>query len=321
MSADRARTMGTSFGLTAILLWASTIAFGRSLTESLGTITTALMVFSIGGTVSVIWLTARGELRTSVVGLRRRYLFGCGALFVVNQISMFIAVGSAVDRLQVLEIGLINYLWPMLTVLLSVPILRMRPGPLLIPGAVVGTLGIGLAMTQNQPIAWATFRDSLVTDPLPYATALIAALTWGLYSNLSRRWGGDSEKGAVPLFLVATAIILALWRFGVVETTVWTPRTCVELAFIVLAMNGAYMLWEFAMRRGDMVLVASASYVTPLLSTFISVLYLGVTTGPKLWIGCALIILGAVTCKLSLSERESVDIGEATRSNIADTKV
>jgi drug/metabolite transporter (DMT)-like permease len=321
MSTNRARTMGTSFGLTAILLWASTIAFGRSLTESLGTITSALMVFSIGGTVSVVWLAVRGELHTSVAGLSRRYLFGCGALFVANQISMFIAVGSAVDRLQVLEIGLINYLWPMLTVLLSVPILRMRPGPLLIPGALVGTLGIGLAMTQNQPIAWATFRDSLITDPLPYATALIAALTWGLYSNLSRRWGGESEKGAVPIFLVATAVVLALWRIGVIETTVWTPRACLELAFIVVAMNSAYMLWEFAMRRGDMVLVASASYVTPMLSTFISVLYLGVSTGPKLWVGCALIVLGAVTCKLSLREPTPVDIGEATLSTMTDAKV
>ena len=54
------------------------------------------------------------------------------------------------------------------------------------------------------------------------------------------------------------------------------------------------------MRRGDAVLVAAASYFTPLLSTIFTCLYLGVRVGPRLWVGCLLVLGGAVLCKLSV---------------------
>jgi drug/metabolite transporter (DMT)-like permease len=56
------------------------------------------------------------------------------------------------------------------------------------------------------------------------------------------------------------------------------------------------------MRKGDIILVASGSYLTPLLSTIVSILYLGTAAGARLWIGCALVIIGAITCKLAVHE-------------------
>jgi drug/metabolite transporter (DMT)-like permease len=48
------------------------------------------------------------------------YLWGCGLLFVVYEICLSVAVGLAHDRSQAMEIGLINYLWPSLTIVLAV---------------------------------------------------------------------------------------------------------------------------------------------------------------------------------------------------------
>jgi drug/metabolite transporter (DMT)-like permease len=47
------------------------------------------------------------------------------------------------------------------------------------------------------------------------------------------------------------------------------------------------------MREGDVVLVASCSYLTPFLSTVVSCLYLRVLPGRSLWFGCLLIIAGS----------------------------
>jgi drug/metabolite transporter (DMT)-like permease len=55
-----------------------------------------------------------------------------------------------------------------------------------------------------------------------------------------------------------------------------------------------YDLWDAAMRQGNLPLVASASYLTPLLSTLVSCVYLAVIPGAQLWIGCALIIAGSL---------------------------
>ncbi len=57
------------------------------------------------------------------------------------------------------------------------------------------------------------------------------------------------------------------------------------------------------MRRGQMVFVASFSYLLPLFSTGIISLYLHIRLTPALWLGCALVIAGAVLCKHSVVEQ------------------
>jgi drug/metabolite transporter (DMT)-like permease len=54
-----------------------------------------------------------------------------------------------------------------------------------------------------------------------------------------------------------------------------------------------------------LVWVAALSYFIPILSTLISVLYLGIATGPRVWIGCALVAAGSVICKYSVIERKA----------------
>jgi drug/metabolite transporter (DMT)-like permease len=76
-----------------------------------------------------------------------------------------------------------------------------------------------------------------------------------------------------------------------------------ELAYMaVFPTILAYAFWDAAMRKGNATLVASLSYLTPLLSIIIGALYLGVGTGWNLWAGCLLVIAGSVTCKLSVEE-------------------
>jgi drug/metabolite transporter (DMT)-like permease len=56
------------------------------------------------------------------------------------------------------------------------------------------------------------------------------------------------------------------------------------------------------MRKGRIILVASLSYLTPLLSAIIATTYLGVRAGWNLWMGCMLVVAGAAVCKLSVNE-------------------
>jgi drug/metabolite transporter (DMT)-like permease len=77
----------------------------------------------------------------------------------------------------------------------------------------------------------------------------------------------------------------------------------VELAYMaVFPTILAYTFWDTAMRRGNMILVASLSYLTPLLSIIIGSMYLGVGIGWYLVAGCLLVIAGSLVCKLSVEE-------------------
>ncbi|MEA3453971.1 MAG: EamA family transporter, partial [Candidatus Caldatribacteriota bacterium] len=130
------------------------------------------------------------------------------------------------------------------------------------------------------------------------------AISWGLYSNLVRRWAGHTEGGAVPLFLLVTGLILTTIRFMFPEESSWTPRVVVELLYMsIFPTFLAYFFWDRAMRKGKIILVASLSYFTPLLSIIISSLYLQVAVKANLWIACGLVIAGAVICKFSIIDR------------------
>ncbi|MGB9022784.1 MAG: EamA family transporter, partial [Candidatus Bathyarchaeia archaeon] len=142
------RTRGTLQGLLALLFWGSTIAFSRSLTEQLGTLTAASYIFLLAGGLSCAYVVVSGRFGR-LAHLSRTYLTGCGALFIIYMASLYVAIGTATNRLQVLEVGLVNYLWPTLTLLLAVPILKSRARATLIPGCLLAFGGVLLAAAET----------------------------------------------------------------------------------------------------------------------------------------------------------------------------
>lgn len=295
----------TLLGLIAILLWSTTIAFSRSLTEQLGTFTTAALIYTLAGFFGLLYLSLQSGGISSLRKLPRLYLFGCGALFVAYITLLYLAIGFAANRTQVLTIGLINYLWPGFSLMFSIPILGRKAKPLLPAGILIAFGGIWLSTYSGSNLSSLSIisgADSWV----PYGLALLASISWGLYTNLSRRWAANHDGGGVPLFLLASGLLLTVFRLTSPETAHWSQMTGIHLAYMALLPGMlAYILWDIAVRKGEIILVASLSYLTPLLSTVISALVLKVQPGPALWLGAALVFIGALVCKISVEELET----------------
>ncbi len=295
----------TLCGFIAILLWSTTIAIIRSLSEQVGPITSAASVYLLAGFLSLVPILYSRQRIAKVRAFSHLYLLGCGALFVFYMLVVYLAVGLASNRQQVLEVGLINYLWPALTLLFSVALLGKHARFSLIPGMVLGFFGAFLVLTQGDTISWTSFSKNVATNFWAYSLALMAAVSWALYSNLSRRWGGTMSGNVVPFFMMATGLLLLFLRLFFPEHSLWTLRSVGEALFMSLATLFSYIFWDLAMRKGDVVLVAASSYFIPFLSTLVSVLYLGVTAGLRLWLGCGCIILGSLISWASVSDRNS----------------
>jgi drug/metabolite transporter (DMT)-like permease len=224
-------------------------------------------------------------------------------LFIFYAAAIYLAVGLAKDREQLLEIALVNYLWPALTVLFSLPLLKKRASFWLGPGTALALTGVCLVMTQGAHVSWRSFMEHLQSNPVAYALALAAAVSWALYSNLARRWSGPENDGAVKLFLLATGLVLLALRLVISEPTGWSFRAVGEASALAAVTALAYALWDVSMRKGNLLLVAACSYFTPLLSTVVSCTYLKVSPSPKLWIGCLLLVSGSLMTWRSISDR------------------
>jgi len=104
-------------------------------------------------------------------------------------------------------------------------------------------------------------------------------------------------------------LVLIVIRFIFPEESSWTPRVVMELLYMsIFPTFLAYSFWDTAMRKGNIILVASLSYFTPLLSIIISSLYLQIVIKPSLWIACGLVIAGAVICKFSIIDKTKKEL-------------
>jgi drug/metabolite transporter (DMT)-like permease len=305
MRSDDKASLNTAGGVAAIVLWSLTVAVARRLSEQLGPLTAGACVYLIGGVFCLGPLVRRRtELRGLLVN-SPRYVFGCGALFVLYTAVLFLAVGSAADRRQALEIGLVNYLWPTATILFSLLLLNQRANLLLLPGTILALAGEFLVITHGDSMSWGSFGGHLRADPGPYSLAFVGAVSWGLYSTLARRWSRPGAGGAVALFIPMTGLTLLVLSLFSRETRVWSARVGGEAVVLAGATVLAYSLWDGAMRRGNLPLVAACSYFTPLLSTFVSCVYLRVEPGWRLWVGCLMLVAGSLATWRSISDRSA----------------
>ena len=138
---------------------------------------------------------------------------------------------------------------------------------------------------------------------MPYILALIAAISWALYPKLVRKWAAASNGRAVPIFLFITGLFLLMLRIFFKEESTWSIRVILELVYMVIFPTFlAYSFWDQAMRCGDILLVASLSYLTPILSILISSIYLQININSNLWIASILVVIGALISRYSISE-------------------
>ena len=292
----------TLAGVFAILFWSTNVAFSRSLAEQLGVLTAGTVMFLLGGAISIVYTWWRERNFAFLFRSSRKYLLGCGVIFVLNVTSLELAIGLATSRTQTIVVGLINYLWPALSLVLAPVFLKNKVRWFLPVGLGLALGGMYLASTQGQvlnPLEVLSQPGTLAV----YGLAVLAAVTWGLYSNLSKKWAGDQESGSVPLFLLCAGVLLAVFRLFIPEVSNLSGGAALEMGYMVLFPTIlAYIFWDAAMRKGRMILVVSLSYFIPLFSTVISSIRLGVRPGPELWLAAGMIIVGALVCKVAVSE-------------------
>ena len=286
----------TLIGLIAIVCWSCTIGLMRSVAEPLGAVGGAACLYTMAALCIAV---ARGRQGWRELARWRAmhpaYLWLCGALFVVYEIFLSVAVGLAHDRSQAMEIGVINYLWPSLTIAFAVLWRQQSARWWLWPGLLICLWGL-VRVLGGESFSLTTLWQHVQGNPAAYGMAFAAALLWPTYSLLARRYGAGFN--AVGLFVTWTA--LALWVQWLRQDTVapmqWSWPTALQL-FMAGALTAlGYSCWEHGIQHGKLAVLAAASYFTPVLSALAASLLLQVLPGWSFWQGVALVTAGSLIC-------------------------
>jgi drug/metabolite transporter (DMT)-like permease len=308
--------MSTGLGFLAILLWSTSIAVGRLVMTDVGVFLGPLLLTLASGAAGTVVMLARPGGRARLLGLPRRYWIVCGGLFVLYMLSYNLGIALAVDRRQVLAFGILNYLWPVLTLVFSAAVSRLRVRPWLAAGVLLAAAGIALAMLSRQEAGragLAGFLADVRSNPLVYVLGLVCGVSWGLYSALGRALAGGSDANPVPILFLCTALVYGVLLAAGAQRALgrpprpvasWGTAAIAALAWRALVADLlSYVCWDAAMRRGNQILTAAASFFTPLLSTACIAVVLGVAPGWQFWAACGLLVAGAAISRLSVADR------------------
>lgn len=255
------RARATLVGFIAALCW-SLLALFTALSGAVPPFQLAAITFAIGGLVGVAtWVFRPAGVRALKQPVKV-WALGVGGLFGYHAL-FFTAMKSAPPA----EAGLINYLWPLLIVLLSAFLPNEKLRFHHIAGALLGLFGTGLLLTGGQGFL-------VAAEHLPgFAAAFAAALVWASYSVLSRRFAAVPTDAVVG-FCLATAILATLCHLAF-ESTAW-PTTFGQWAAVVALgvgpVGGAFYAWDHGVKHGDIRVLGALAYSAPVLSTIFLVL-------------------------------------------------
>jgi drug/metabolite transporter (DMT)-like permease len=272
--------------LFTILLW-STLTLLSSGLNHLPAFFSAGVALCIGGLVGLArvreWRVPPWTFALGLAGI-----FGYHALF-------FLALRHA----PAVEVNLLQYLWPLLIVVLS---------PLYLPGHRLGAHHLAGACLGLAGAALVISGGRLSLDPghlTGYLLALGAALTWSSYSLLTKRVR-PFPTGAVGGFSLASGL-LALGLYGLERLAApGAPLALASRDWLFLALLGlgpmglAFYTWDAAMKRGDPRVIGALAYLTPLLSTLLLVVVGGRRLTGLSACAMGLIVAGAILGSLDL---------------------
>lgn len=273
----------TLIGFSAILMWSS-LALMSSFSGGVPPLLLCALAFAIATVVGLVFsFTTRGRgtrspLPKTVLAIGVAGLFGYHFFYF-----------SAVRLVPVVEANLINYLWPLLIVLGS----ALMPGEGLrwhhVIGALLGLAGTILIVTDGGRFS---FEPQFLFG---YGLAVLAAFTWAAYSLVSRRFAHVPTRAVT--WYCAGAAILSLAGHLALETTVLPANEIEWLAVIGLGLmpvGGAFFVWDYGVKHGNIQILGAASYAAPLLSTLLLVVAGATALTVSIVLACLLITGGAV---------------------------
>ena len=266
------------YALGAIALWASLASLGVSLTHIPPFLLTgiALIIGSVPAWPFVLRDPSQWRIPARTLAL------GVYGLFAYHFL-LFIALRHAPP----VEANLVNYLWPLLIVVLAPVVL---PGVALrLPHVLAALLGFGGAA-----IAMVGGRELSGTLAGGYLPALASAFIWATYSLLTKRVAAFPTT-AIGLFGLVSGVLSLLCHVVLEPAASLQARDWALLAVLGLGPLGAsFFLWDKALKLGDARHIGILSYITPLASTALLLLVSGRPFSWSIAISTAMIISAAV---------------------------
>ena len=291
------RQRATVIGLLAIVLWSTMVGLIRGVTEGLGPVGGAAMIYTLSGLL-LLFTVGFPDIRR----FPRRYLLAGAALFVCYEICLSLSLGYAATRHQAIEAGMVNYLWPGLTILFAILFNGQRTNGWIVPGLLLCIIGVGWVLGGDSGLAIDDIIHNITSSPLSYILAFCGAIIWAGYCTVTRKYAQGNN--GITLFIILTALTLWLkYAFSAQPPMLFSGPVILQLVLVAVALGFGYAAWNVGILHGNLTLLATASYFTPILSSALAAFLLNADLSWAFWQGACMVCAGSLLCWFATRQR------------------
>lgn len=279
------------FAILSVLLWSTMPTVVGLLQESTNFFTIVIGMITIGAVAFGIKVYFdRGTFLEETKKLRKKdvlVLFLGGVFLTTYWMSYYYALHNAPR----IEASIINFLWPITTMLFAIYIFRTKPKKMrMVEWILVFVSFVGAALIAFNPSAGFAGLDF----GIPYMFAFLAAFSGGLYLNLILM-AKRVYSSTIYVYFTATLMVIPLFLFGGLLLDfelIIKPESLLGIFYIgIMVFAIGEFLWISALSYGKRISIASLAYMTPLISVLFLNIFLGDTFSDVLLFGFVMIVL------------------------------
>ncbi|MDF2874373.1 MAG: protein of unknown function transrane [Sporomusa sp.] len=293
------RNNATFIGLIAIVLWSTMVGLIHSVSELIGPLGGIAMIYTFA---SALLIATLGVPQIKTFSLK--YLLIGGFLFVAYEISFALAIGYANNGTQAIEVNIINYLWPCLTIVFAIIFNKQKSSFLIIPGLIFSLFGVCWVLGGERGLDLSMMISNIKSNTFSYVLAFVGAFIWAAYCTVTNKLAGG--KNGITLFFILTATVL--WIKFFLSEGVALNLSMHAIMYVLMAgcaIGFGYASWNFGILYGNVSILASASYFTPILSSLLASLLLNAPLAVSFWQGVFMVCLGSILCWQATKDRSS----------------
>ena len=251
------------FAGIAIFFWSTVATAFKLALEHLEPI--QLVFYSTLFSVIVLFFIALIQGKIGLIkSFSKRALMQCAFLGLLNPCLYYIILFKGYDILPAQEAMVINFSWPIMIVILSIPILKQKIDIKSFLSIIVCYVGVVVIATKGDVFSM-QFENSLGVVYI-----LITTVIWSLFWLFNTKNSNDSVVSLFLIFLFSLPYILIITYFSD-SFVIPSLKGVIGSAYIGLfEMGVSVVLWQSALKISTTVSrVASLVFITPFLSLLI----------------------------------------------------
>lgn len=286
--------------LLAVLFW-STMSSAFKITLRYIEFDQLLLFASFFGIVTLAIINQTRVARLKLSKIKTKDFLSSAIMGFLNPFLYYLILFKAYELLEAQIAGTLNYAWPVVLVLLSIPFLKQKISKASLLAIFISFIGLLVISTRGNLLTL-TF-----TNPFGVVLAIGSAFVWALYWILNYK---DTREDTAKILLnlifgFLYILVYTLVKYKKIELPEW--EAIIGAIYIGLfEMSITFVVWLSALKlSSDTAKVSNLIYLSPFLALFIIRISVGEAILPSTVIGLIIIVVGIILQQTIGSKKQS----------------